>query len=68
MAKVKTDADALRTVPPRDFIQARTALVERLTKAGTPRRPGESAGYAAQVQWYGRSTEWLRATRMTSEP
>ena len=34
MAKVKTDADALRTVPPRDFIQARDALVERLTKAG----------------------------------
>ena len=34
MAKVKTDADTLRTVPPRDFIQARTALVERLTKAG----------------------------------
>ena len=34
MAKVKTDADALRTVPPRDFIQARNTLVERLTKAG----------------------------------
>lgn len=34
MAKVKTDADALRTAPPRDFIQARNALVERLTKAG----------------------------------
>ena len=34
MAKAKTDTDALRTVPPRDFIQARNALVERLTRAG----------------------------------
>jgi hypothetical protein len=34
MAKVKTDTDALRTVSPRDFIQARNALVERLTKTG----------------------------------
>jgi hypothetical protein len=34
MAKVKTDAEALRTVPPRDFIQARNALAERLTKRG----------------------------------
>jgi len=34
MAKAKTDTDALRTVAPRDFIQARNALVERLTRAG----------------------------------
>jgi len=54
--------------PPRDFIQARNTLVERLTKAR-----GHRGGQANQprrrpspVVWA--LTEWLRVTRMTSEP
>jgi len=34
MAKPATDVHVLRTVPPREFVHARDALVERLTKAG----------------------------------
>jgi hypothetical protein len=34
MAKPETDVHVLRTVPPREFVHARDALVERLTKAG----------------------------------
>jgi hypothetical protein len=34
MAKPEADVHVLRTVPPREFVHARDALVERLTQAG----------------------------------
>jgi len=45
-----------------------TRWFERLTKAGDTAEARRISRLRRPSQWYGRSTEWLRVTRMTSEP